>query len=142
MRSTGEHFEDLLNLSTMSTFEEAEPEDSEEDKSINMAEVTEVIKISSCTSFAPRCRRFWMSWLTLLSNVTRWTGTTPMEWQTKVMVPINLKEDQRVCWEGPHFSLHWKVYSRMLDRRLRPCVALVLSWNSGLDLHPCKLLRG
>ena len=64
-------------------------------------------------------------WLTRLYNVAWGSGTVPMEWQTGVVVPIFKKGDRRVCsnYRGiTLLSLPGKVYSRVLERRLRPIV--------------------
>jgi len=52
-------------------------------------------------------------------------GEVPVEWQTGVVVPIFKKGDWRVCsnYRGiTLLSLPRKVYSRVLERRLRPIV--------------------
>ncbi|KAK7915621.1 hypothetical protein WMY93_011382 [Mugilogobius chulae] len=66
-----------------------------------------------------------LSWLTRLCNIAWRTGTVPLEWQTGVVVPLFKKGDRRVCsnYRGiTLLSLPGKVYSRVLERRLRPIV--------------------
>ena len=49
----------------------------------------------------------------------------PKEWQTGVVVPLFKKGDQRVCanYRGiTKLSLPGKVYSKVLERRVRPIV--------------------
>jgi len=58
-------------------------------------------------------------------NVAWKSGSMPMEWQTGVVVPIFKKGDRRVCsyYRGMALlSLPGKVYSRLLERKLRPIV--------------------
>ena len=53
------------------------------------------------------------------------SGTVPLDWQTGVVVPLFKKGDQRVCsnYRGiTLLSLPGKVYSRVLERRIRPIV--------------------
>ncbi|KAK0140999.1 hypothetical protein N1851_021987 [Merluccius polli] len=62
---------------------------------------------------------------TNLFSVTWMSGTVPVEWQTGVVVPIFKKGDRSVCsnYKGiTLLSLPGKVYSRGLERRLRPIV--------------------
>ena len=64
-------------------------------------------------------------WLTHLFNVAWRYGSMPMEWQTRGGGPIFKKEDWRVCskYRGVTLlSLPRNVYSRVLERRLRPIV--------------------
>ena len=66
-----------------------------------------------------------LSWLTRLSNVAWKSETVPKEWQTGVVVPLFKKGDQRVCvnYRGiTLLSLPGKVYSKVLERRVRPIV--------------------
>ncbi|KAK5904105.1 hypothetical protein CesoFtcFv8_005702 [Champsocephalus esox] len=66
-----------------------------------------------------------LSWLTRLINVAWKSETVPKEWQTGVVVPLFKKGDQRVCanYRGiTLLSLPGKVYSKVLERRVRPIV--------------------
>jgi len=68
---------------------------------------------------------FGMSWLTCIFSVAWRSGKVPVEWHTGVVVPISKKVDQRVCsnYRGiTLLSLPGKVYSRVLERWLRPIV--------------------
>lgn len=60
-------------------------------------------------------------WLTRLFSVTWTSGTVTLKWHTGVVVPIFKKEDWSVYsnYRGiTQFSLHGKVYSRVLERNL------------------------
>ncbi|KAK3560105.1 hypothetical protein QTP86_033893, partial [Hemibagrus guttatus] len=53
------------------------------------------------------------------------SGTVPLDWATEVVVPLFKKGDRRVCsnYRGiTLLSLPGKVYSRVLERRVRPLV--------------------
>ncbi|KAK5888456.1 hypothetical protein CesoFtcFv8_014549 [Champsocephalus esox] len=66
-----------------------------------------------------------LSWLTRLINVAWKSETVPKEWQTGVVVPLFKKGDQRVCanYRGiTLLSLPGKVYSKVLERMVRPIV--------------------
>uniref|UniRef100_A0A671UC54 ribonuclease H n=1 Tax=Sparus aurata TaxID=8175 RepID=A0A671UC54_SPAAU len=66
-----------------------------------------------------------LSWLTRLFNIAWGSGSVPKEWQTGVVVPLFKKGDQRVCanYRGiTLLSLPGKVYSKVLERRVRPIV--------------------
>ena len=66
-----------------------------------------------------------LSWLTRLCNIAWRSGVVPLEWQTGVVVPLYKKGDRRVCsnYRGiTLLSLPGKVYSRVLERRIRPIV--------------------
>ena len=66
-----------------------------------------------------------LSWLTRLINIAWNSGAVPKEWQTRVVVPLFEKRDQRVCanYRGiTLLSLPGKVYSKVLERRVRPIV--------------------
>ena len=61
-----------------------------------------------------------LSWLTRLFNVVWRPLSTPVEWQTRVVVPIFKKGDWRVCSsyrEITLLSVLEKVLSRVLERR-------------------------
>ncbi len=62
-----------------------------------------------------------LSWLTRLCNIAWTSRTVPLEWQTRVVVPIFKKGDQKVCsnYRGiTPLSLPGKVYTRVLERRV------------------------
>uniref|UniRef100_A0A8C6M7F1 Reverse transcriptase domain-containing protein n=1 Tax=Nothobranchius furzeri TaxID=105023 RepID=A0A8C6M7F1_NOTFU len=66
-----------------------------------------------------------LSWLTRLCNIAWSSGAVPVEWQTGVVVPIFKKGDRRVCsnYRGiTLLSLPGKVYSKVLERRVRSIV--------------------
>ena len=66
-----------------------------------------------------------LSWLTRLCSIAWQSGTVPLDWQTGVVVPLFKKGDRRVCsnYQGiTLLSLPGKVYSRVLERRIRPIV--------------------
>uniref|UniRef100_A0A8C6KT40 Reverse transcriptase domain-containing protein n=1 Tax=Nothobranchius furzeri TaxID=105023 RepID=A0A8C6KT40_NOTFU len=66
-----------------------------------------------------------LSWLTRLYNIAWSSGAVPREWQTGVVVPIFKKGDLRVCsnYRGiTLLSLPGKVYSKVLERRVRSIV--------------------
>uniref|UniRef100_A0A8C1ILG2 Reverse transcriptase domain-containing protein n=1 Tax=Cyprinus carpio TaxID=7962 RepID=A0A8C1ILG2_CYPCA len=127
-----EYFEDLLNPTDMSLFKEAEAKGSEVDSSITQAEVTEVVKklLGGKTPGVDEIRPEYLksldfvglSWLTRHCNIAWQSGTVPLEWQTRVVVPIFKKGDRRVCsnYRGiTLLSLTGKVYGRLLERRIR-----------------------
>ncbi|KAK3561732.1 hypothetical protein QTP86_012988 [Hemibagrus guttatus] len=73
-----------------------------------------------------RLRRAWRS------------GTVPLDWTTGVVVPHFKKGDWRVCsnYRGiTLLSLPGKVYSRVLERRVRP--VLEGSWEFAQPVHMC-----
>jgi len=92
-----------------------------------------------------------LSWLTRLCNITWRSGTVPLDWQTRVVVPLFKKGDRRV-WSNYRgitlLSLPGKVYARVLERRIRPIVEPRIqeeqcgfssrSWNTGLVLYPLQ----
>lgn len=62
-----------------------------------------------------------LSWLTCLYNIAGRLGTVPLNWATGVVVLIFKKGDRRVCsnYRGiTLFSLPWKAYARVLERRI------------------------
>ncbi|KAK3520789.1 hypothetical protein QTP70_032366 [Hemibagrus guttatus] len=66
-----------------------------------------------------------LSWLTRLCNIAWRSGTVPLDWATGVVIPLFKKGDRRVCsnYRGiTLLSLPGKVYSRVLERRVRPLV--------------------
>ncbi|KAK7878955.1 hypothetical protein WMY93_034201, partial [Mugilogobius chulae] len=130
-----EYFEGLLNPTVMSSDEEAETEDSGRGSPITQAEVTEVVdkllggKAPGVDEIRPEYLKsldvVGLSWLTRLCNIAWQTGTVPLDWQTGVVVPLFKKGDRRVCsnYRGiTLLSLPGKVYSRVLERRIRPMV--------------------
>uniref|UniRef100_A0A8C6S4J5 Reverse transcriptase domain-containing protein n=1 Tax=Neogobius melanostomus TaxID=47308 RepID=A0A8C6S4J5_9GOBI len=127
-----EYFEDLLNPTVTSSDEEAEAGDSEGGSSITQAEVTEVVRklLGGKAPGADEIRLEYLksldvvglSWLTRLCNIEWRSGTVP--W-IGVVVPLFKKGDRRVCsnYRGiTLLSLPGKVYSRVLERRIRPIV--------------------
>uniref|UniRef100_A0A671UP04 Reverse transcriptase domain-containing protein n=1 Tax=Sparus aurata TaxID=8175 RepID=A0A671UP04_SPAAU len=130
-----EYFEDLLNPTDTPSIEEAEAGDSEVDRSITQAEVTEVVrkllsgKAPGVDEIRPEYLKsldvVGLSWLTRLYSIAWQSGTVPLDWQTGVVVPLFKKGDRRVCsnYRGiTLLSLPGKVYSRVLERRIRPIV--------------------
>uniref|UniRef100_A0A671WJG1 Reverse transcriptase domain-containing protein n=1 Tax=Sparus aurata TaxID=8175 RepID=A0A671WJG1_SPAAU len=130
-----EYFEDLLNPTDTPSIEEAEAGDSEVDPSITQAEVTEVVrkllsgKAPGVDEIRPEYLKsldvVGLSWLTRLYSIAWQSGTVPLDWQTGVVVPLFKKGDRRVCsnYRGiTLLSLPGKVYSRVLERRIRPIV--------------------
>ncbi|KAK3515164.1 hypothetical protein QTP70_008179 [Hemibagrus guttatus] len=130
-----EYFKDLLNPTDMPSVEEPEAGDSEVDSFITQAEVTEVVqqllggKAPGVAEIRPEYLKsldvVGLSWLTHPCNIVWWSGTVPLDWVTGVVVPLFKKGDQRVCsnYRGiTLLSLPGKVYSRVLERRLRPLV--------------------
>ncbi|KAK3520782.1 hypothetical protein QTP70_032353 [Hemibagrus guttatus] len=96
-----EYFKDLLNPTDTPSVEEPEAEDSE---SLDVV---------------------GLSWLTCLCNISWQSGTVSLDWATGVVIPLFKKGDWRVCsnYRGITFlSLPGKVYSRVLERRVRPLV--------------------
>ncbi|KAK3566156.1 hypothetical protein QTP86_028452, partial [Hemibagrus guttatus] len=129
-----EYFEDLLNPTDMPSVEEPEA-DSEVDSFITQAEVTEVVqqllggKAPGVDEIRPEYLKsldvVGLSWLTRLCNIEWRSGTVPLDWTTRVVIPLFKKGDQRVCsnYRGiTLLSLPGKVYSRVLERRVRPLV--------------------
>ncbi|KAK3536250.1 hypothetical protein QTP86_000153 [Hemibagrus guttatus] len=130
-----EYFEDLLNPTDTSSVEEPEAEDSEVDSFITQAEVTEVVqqllggKALGVDEIRPEYLKsldvVGLSWLTHLCNIAWRSGTVPLDWATGVVIPLFKKGDRRVCsnYRGiTLLSLPGKVYSRVLERRVRPLV--------------------
>ncbi|KAK3532073.1 hypothetical protein QTP86_006799 [Hemibagrus guttatus] len=115
--------------------EEPEAEDSEVDLFITQAEVNEVVqqllggKAPGVDEIRPEYLKpldvVGLSWLTHLCNIAWRSGTVPLDWVTGVVVPLFKKGDRRVCsnYRGiTLLSLPGKVYSRVLERRVRPLV--------------------
>uniref|UniRef100_A0AAV2JNG5 Reverse transcriptase domain-containing protein n=1 Tax=Knipowitschia caucasica TaxID=637954 RepID=A0AAV2JNG5_KNICA len=130
-----EYFEVLLNPPVTSSVQEAETEDVGADTSISLAEVTRVVgslhggkapgvdEIRS--DYLKSLDVVGLSWLTRLCSIAWQSGAVPMEWQTGVVVPLYKKGDRRVCSNYrmiTRLSLPGKVYSKVLERRLRPMV--------------------
>ncbi|KAK3565356.1 hypothetical protein QTP86_007126 [Hemibagrus guttatus] len=130
-----EYFEDLLNPTDTPSIEEPEAEDSEVDSFITQAEVTEVVqqllggKAPGVDEIHPEYLKsldvVGLSWLTRLCNIAWRSGTVPLDWVTGLVVPLFKKGHRRVCsnYRGiTLLSLPGKVYSRVLERRVRPLV--------------------
>ncbi|KAK3569254.1 hypothetical protein QTP86_026594, partial [Hemibagrus guttatus] len=135
VRRWKEYFEDLLNPTDTPSVEEPEAEDSEVDSFITQAEVTEVVlqllggKAPGVDEIRPEYLKsldvVGLSWLTCLCNIAWRSGTVPLDWATRVVIPLFKKGDRRVCsnYRGiTLLSLPGKVYSRVLERRVRPLV--------------------
>ncbi|KAK3525741.1 hypothetical protein QTP70_007388 [Hemibagrus guttatus] len=143
-----EYFEDLLNPTDTPSVEEPEAEDSEVDSFITQAEVTEVVqqllggKAPGVDEIHPEYLKsldvVGLSWLTRLCNIAWRSGTVPLDWATGVVVPLFKKGDWRVCYNYRGItllSLPGKVYSRVLERRVRP--VLEVSWEFAQPVHMC-----
>ena len=131
-----EHFEQLLNLNlNPPSIVEAELEDDGGSSLISLGEVTEVAKQlhsgkapgvdEICPEMLKALGDEGLSWLTRLINIAWKSGAVPKEWQTGVVVPLFKKGDQRVCanYRGiTLLSLPGKVYSKVLERTVRPIV--------------------
>ncbi|KAK3561731.1 hypothetical protein QTP86_012984 [Hemibagrus guttatus] len=130
-----EYFEDLLNPTDTPSVEDPEAEDSDADSFITQAEVTEVVqqllggKAPGVDEIHPEYLKsldvVGLSWLTRLCNIAWRSGTVPLDWAIAVVVPLFKKGDRRVCsnYRGiTLLSLPGKVYSRVLERRVRPLV--------------------
>uniref|UniRef100_A0AAQ4S6N9 Reverse transcriptase domain-containing protein n=1 Tax=Gasterosteus aculeatus aculeatus TaxID=481459 RepID=A0AAQ4S6N9_GASAC len=130
-----EHFEELLNPTTTPSLVEAELEAEEGSSSIGLVEVTEVVKqlrsgkAPGIDEIRPEMLKAMgvggLSWMTRFFNIAWKSGTVPKEWQIGVVVPLFKKGDQRVCanYRGiTLLSLPGKVYSKVLERRVRPIV--------------------
>ncbi|KAK3523478.1 hypothetical protein QTP86_033740 [Hemibagrus guttatus] len=115
--------------------EEPEAGDSEVDSFITQAEVTEVVqqllggKAPGVDEIHPEYLKsldvVGLSWLTHLCNIAWRSGTVPLDWATGVVFPLFKKRDRRVCsnYRGiTLLCLPGKVYSRVLERRVRPLV--------------------
>ncbi|KAK3511173.1 hypothetical protein QTP70_032217, partial [Hemibagrus guttatus] len=152
-----EYFEDLLNPTDTPSIEEPETEDSEVDSFITQAEVTEVVhqllggKAPGVDEIRPEYLKsldvVGLSWLKHLYNIAWRSGTVPLDWATGVVVPLFKKGDRRVCsnYRGiTLLSLPGKVYSRVLERIVRPLVEPggAMSWNTGPALYPPQGARG
>ncbi|KAK3512631.1 hypothetical protein QTP70_018762 [Hemibagrus guttatus] len=145
--------------------EEPVAEDSEVDSFITQAEVTEVVQQllggkalgvdEICLEYLKSLDVVGLSWLTRLCNIAWWSGTVPLDWATGVVVPLFKKGDRRVCsnYRGiTLLSLPGKVYSRVLERRVRPFSRTLdaggairfssWSWNTGPGLYPPQGARG
>ncbi|KAK3556168.1 hypothetical protein QTP70_005570 [Hemibagrus guttatus] len=143
-----EYFEDLLNPTDTPFIEEPEAEDSEVDSFITQAEITEVVqqllggKALGVDEIRPEYLKsldvLGLSWLTRLCNIAWRSGTVPLDWATGVVIPLFKKGDRRVCsnYRGiTLLSLPGKVYSRVLERRVRP--VLEGSWEFAQPVHMC-----
>ncbi|KAK3574271.1 hypothetical protein QTP86_004382 [Hemibagrus guttatus] len=135
VRRWKEYFEDLINPTDTPSVEEPEAEDSEVDSFITQAEVTEVVqqllggKAPGVDEIHPEYLKsldvVGLSWLTRLRNIAWRSGTVPLDWATGVVIPLFRKGDRRVCsnYRGiTLLSLPGKVYSRVLEWRVRPLV--------------------
>ncbi|KAK3521856.1 hypothetical protein QTP70_018587 [Hemibagrus guttatus] len=123
-----EYFEDFLNPTDTPSVEEPEAGDSEVDSFITQAEVTEVVQQPprGVDEIRPVYLKsldvVGLSWLTRLCNIAWRSGTVPLDCATRVVVPLFKKGDRRVRsnYRGiTLLSLPGKVYSRVLERRVR-----------------------
>ncbi|KAK3545223.1 hypothetical protein QTP70_002063 [Hemibagrus guttatus] len=143
-----EYFKDLLNPTDTPSVEEPEARDSEVDSFITQAEVTEVVqqllggKAPGVDEIRPEYLKsldvVGLSWFTRLCNIAWRSGTVPLDWATGVVVPLFKKGDRRVCsnYRGiTLLSLPGKVYSRVLERRVRP--VLEGSWEFAQPVDMC-----
>ncbi|KAK3538438.1 hypothetical protein QTP86_003713 [Hemibagrus guttatus] len=143
-----EYLEDLLNPTDTPSVEEPEAEDSKVDSFITQAEVTVVVqqllggKAPGMDEIRPEYFKsldvVGLSWLTRLCNIVWWSGTVPLDWATGVVVPLFKKGDRRVCsnYRGiTLLSLPGKVYSRVLERNVRP--VFESSWEFAQPVHMC-----
>ena len=102
-----EYLEDLLNPTDTPSIVEAEAGDSEDDSFMTKAEVTQVVrkrlsgKAPGVDEIHPEYFRsldvVWLSWLTCLCSISWHSGTVPLDWQTRVLVPLFKKGDRRMC---------------------------------------------
>ncbi|KAK3526552.1 hypothetical protein QTP70_030692 [Hemibagrus guttatus] len=135
VRRWKEYFEDLLNPTDTPSVVEPEAEDSEVDSFITQAEVTEVVQQllggkapgidEICPEYLKSLDVVGLSWLARLCNIAWRSGTVPLDWVTGVVIPLFKKGDRRVfsSYRGiTLLSLPGKVYSRVLERRVRPLV--------------------
>ncbi|KAK3560563.1 hypothetical protein QTP86_010899 [Hemibagrus guttatus] len=106
-----EYFEDLHNPTDTPSVEEPEAKDSEVDSFITQVEVTEVVR-QLLGGKAPRVDEIrteylksldvvGLSWLTRLCNIAWRSGTVPLDWATRVVVPVFKKGDRRSWNTGP-----------------------------------------
>ena len=123
-----EHFEELLNPTNPPSTVEAELEDDVGSSLISLGEVTEVVKqlysgkAPEVDEIRPEMLKalgvMGLSWLTHLMKIAWKSGAVPKEWQTRVVVPLFKKGDQRVCanyWGITLRCLPGKVYSKVLE---------------------------
>ncbi|KAI3362597.1 hypothetical protein L3Q82_001685 [Scortum barcoo] len=96
------YFEDLLNPTDTPSTEEVEAGDSEVEIMPGVDEIH------------PECLKsldvVGLSWLTRQGR-----GAVPLEWQTRVVVPLFKKGDRRVCSN----YYYYYYYARVLERRIR-----------------------
>ncbi|KAK3508625.1 hypothetical protein QTP70_000912 [Hemibagrus guttatus] len=135
VRRWKKYFKDLLNPTDTPSIEEPKAKDSEVDSFITQAEVTEVVQQllggkapgldEICPEYLKSLDVVGLSWLTRLCNIAWRSGTVPLDWATGVVIPLFKKGDRRMCSnyrEITLLSLPGKVYSRVLERRVRPLV--------------------
>ena len=125
-----EYFEDLLNPTDMPSGKEAGPGDSGVGSPISGAEVAEVVRkllgrrAPGVDEFHPEFLKAMdvvgLSWLTGLCRIAWTSGAVPLEWQTGVVVPLFKKgcSNRGIT----HLSLPGKVYSGVLERKVRRIV--------------------
>ncbi|KAK3521202.1 hypothetical protein QTP70_000769, partial [Hemibagrus guttatus] len=143
VRRWKEYFEDLLNPTDTPSVEEPEV-----DSFITQAEVNEVVRqlLGGKALGVDEIRLEYfksldvvgLSWLTRLCNIAWRSGTVPLDWATGVVVPLFKMGDRRVCsiYRGiTLLSLPRKVYSRVLERRVRPVLEGL--WEFAQPVHMC-----
>ncbi|TWW57341.1 hypothetical protein D4764_07G0000600 [Takifugu flavidus] len=102
-----EYFEDLLNPTNTPSSEEGPGVDEIRPEFLKALDVV------------------GLSWLTRLCSIAWTSGAVPLDWQTGVVVPLFKRGDRRLCsnYRGlTLLSLPGKVYSGVLDRRVRQIV--------------------
>ncbi|TWW56043.1 hypothetical protein D4764_08G0000300 [Takifugu flavidus] len=132
IRRWKEYFQELLNPTNTYPQGGTESDDQEVDHPISGAEVAEVVKqlpggrAPGADEIRPGYLKaldvVGLSWLTRLCNIAWTSGAVPLDWQTRVVVPIFKSGDQRVCsnYKGiTLLSLPGKVCARVLEKRIR-----------------------
>uniref|UniRef100_A0A674NZS3 Reverse transcriptase domain-containing protein n=1 Tax=Takifugu rubripes TaxID=31033 RepID=A0A674NZS3_TAKRU len=130
-----EYFEDLLNPTNTPSSEEVGPGDLGIGSHISGAEVAKVVRkllggrAPGVDEIRPEFLKaldvVGLSWLTRLCSIAWTSGAVPLDWQTGVVVPLFKRGDRRLCsnYRGlTLLSLPGKVYSGVLDRRVRQIV--------------------
>ena len=98
VRQWKEYFRDLLNPTDTPSIEETEAGVSEVDTFITQDKVTEVVR-EPLSGKAPGVNEIHpesikaldavrLSWLTCLCSISWQSGTVPLDWQTRVVVPL------------------------------------------------------
>ncbi|TWW71222.1 hypothetical protein D4764_17G0007050 [Takifugu flavidus] len=132
IRRWKEYFQELLSPTNTYPQGGTESDDQEVDHPISGAEFAKVVKQlpSGGALGADEIRPGYLkaldvvglSWLTRLCNIAWTSAAVPVDWQTRVVVPIFKSGDQRVYsnYRGiTLLSLPGKVYARVLEKRIR-----------------------